>query len=26
MAKQDRAIRTRQTILGAAARVFEEHG
>ncbi|MES5825456.1 ScbR family autoregulator-binding transcription factor [Streptomyces sp. RG80] len=26
MAKQDRAIRTRQTILTAAARVFEEHG
>lgn len=26
MAKQDRAIRTRQTILTAAAKVFEEHG
>ncbi|MEU5979079.1 ScbR family autoregulator-binding transcription factor [Streptomyces sp. NPDC047315] len=26
MAKQDRAIRTRQTILAAAAKVFEEHG
>ncbi|MFF0885124.1 ScbR family autoregulator-binding transcription factor [Streptomyces sp. NPDC003456] len=26
MAKQDRAIRTRQTILSAAARVFEERG
>lgn len=26
MAKQDRAIRTRRTILTAAAKVFEEHG
>ncbi|MFJ5780223.1 ScbR family autoregulator-binding transcription factor [Streptomyces sp. NPDC093094] len=26
MSKQDRAIRTRQTILRAAAKVFEEHG
>lgn len=26
MVKQDRAIRTRQTILTAAAKVFEEHG
>ncbi|MFE6826196.1 ScbR family autoregulator-binding transcription factor [Streptomyces sp. NPDC057690] len=26
MVKQDRAIRTRQTILSAAAKVFEEHG
>ncbi|MFJ1641675.1 ScbR family autoregulator-binding transcription factor [Streptomyces sp. NPDC088256] len=26
MAKQDRAIRTRQTILSAAAKVFEKHG
>ncbi|ROQ57472.1 TetR family transcriptional regulator [Streptomyces sp. 840.1] len=26
MAKQDRAIRTRQTILSAAANVFEKHG
>ncbi|MFE9413623.1 ScbR family autoregulator-binding transcription factor [Streptomyces sp. NPDC006704] len=26
MAKQDRAIRTRQTIIAAAARVFEENG
>lgn len=26
VAKQDRAIRTRRTILSAAARVFEKHG